>query len=239
MIVALLGTTISPYLFMWQSGHRIEELRAEPEGGDQALPLRRFPRPARRFKKRVERLDITIGMLLSQLVAFAIIVVTASTVGAHGARHIQDAAQAASALRPLAGRYAEVLFALGFVGSGMLAVRCVGAAALGIAGLTGKPWGFSRPFREAPFFYWLLVGRVLGGAVLSVLPVNLISLLVLVAVVNGVLGAPFVVVVMLIAGDRGIMGEQRNSRVVLGLGWATAALLAATALALLAATLPL
>ena len=238
MLVAILGTTISPYLFFWQSGHRIEELREEPAGGARAEPLPDQPVAVRRFKKRVERLDIVAGMVFSQLVAFSIIVVTAATVGAHGRVSVQSAAQAASALKPLAGRFAEELFALGFIGAGMLAVPVlVGAASLGIAGLTGRTWGFSRSFREAPLFYWLIVTGVLGGTLLTILPINLIQLLVLVAVVNGLLGAPFVVVVMLIAGDRRIMGAQRNILAVRVLGWATAALLGVSAVALVVATL--
>jgi NRAMP (natural resistance-associated macrophage protein)-like metal ion transporter len=238
MLVAILGTTISPYLFVWQTGHRVEEMREEKAGGPRAMPLQRYPRSVRHFKKRVERIDVAAGMVLSQVVAFAIIVVTASTIGAHGTVTIHDAAQAATALRPLAGRFAEALFALGFIGSGMLAVPVlIGSASLGIAGLSGRQWGFSRPLREAPLFYWLIAAGVLGGTLLSVLPINLFRLLVLVAVVNGLLGAPFVVVVMLIAGDRKIVGEQRNSRLILALGWATAALLGASAVALVAANL--
>ncbi|HMJ79592.1 MAG TPA: divalent metal cation transporter, partial [Candidatus Dormibacteraeota bacterium] len=114
MIVAILGTSISPYLFVWQTGHRVEELREEPVGGTKAAPLHSYPRSVRRFKKRVERIDVVTGMAFSQFVALAIVVVTAATVGAHGGVTIQNAAQAASALKPIAGHFAEALFALGF-----------------------------------------------------------------------------------------------------------------------------
>jgi NRAMP (natural resistance-associated macrophage protein)-like metal ion transporter len=238
MVVAILGTTISPYMLFWQSGHRIEEMREEPVGGDKAAPLKRRSRPAAQFKRRAALLDVIAGMAFSQIIALSIMIATANTLGAHHNTSIQSAAQAAAALRPVAGRYAELFFALGFIGSGMLAIPVlVGSASIGISGLLGKEWGFSRPFREAPFFYWLIIGGTLLGTVLSVLPINVISLLVLSAVVNGVLAPAFLVLLMLIGRDRRLIGsEVHMGRVLRWGGWLTAAVMGAAAVLFLVLT---
>ena len=231
MVVAILGTTISPYMLFWQSGHRVEEMREEPAGGKWALPLGRRGWRAANFKRRAALLDVVAGMAFSQTVAAAIMIATADTLGSHH-KTIASAAQAASALRPLAGRFAELLFALGFIGSGLLAIPVlVGSASIGIAGLLGKEWGFSRPFREAPFFYWLIVAGTLFGTTLSVLPINVISLLVICAVVNGLLAPAFLVLLMLIAADTQLAGGIRANRVLRFGGWLTVAVMGAAALA--------
>jgi len=233
LLVATLGTTISPYLFFWQSAHRLEEMRDEAVGGAKALPLRRRTPARARRKQGTSRLDVLTGMTFSNLVMFAIIVATAQTLHAHGKTNIQSAAQAAEALKPVAGHFASVLFALGFIGSGLLAVPVLaGAGSVGMAGLLGKEWGFSRSLREAPIFYGLVAVGTLGGTILSLLHVNAIKLLILVAVINGVAAAPFLVVVMLIAGSRRLMGDYANGRVAKVVGWATAALMAIAAIGL-------
>ena len=235
LLVAVLGTTISPYLFFWQSAHRLEEMRDEPEGGARAQPLRRQrPQRARR-KQSTSRLDVFTGMTFSNLVMFAIMVATAQTLHAHGKTSIQSAAQAAEALKPFAGHFASALFALGFIGSGLLAIPVLaGAGSVGMAGLLGKQWGFERSVRKAPVFYGLVALGTLGGTVLSLLHVNPIKLLVLVAVINGVAAAPFLVVVMRVSGNRRIMGDYVNGNAASILGWLTTALMAAAAIALLA-----
>lgn len=177
------------------------------------------------------RLDVFTGMTFSNLVMFAIIVATAQTLHAHGKTSIQSAAQAAQALTPFAGHFASALFALGFIGSGMLAIPVLaGAGSVGMAGLLGKQWGFERSIRKAPVFY----GLVALGTALSLLHVNPIKLLVFVAVINGVAAAPFLVVVMRISGSRRIMGDYVNGNTANILGWLTAALMAAAAISLLA-----
>jgi Mn2+/Fe2+ NRAMP family transporter len=235
LLVAVLGTTISPYLFFWQSAHRLEEMRDEPEGGAKAQPLgRQSPRRARR-KQSTSRLDVFTGMTFSNLVMFAIMVATAQTLNARHQTSIQSAAQAAEALKPVAGHFASALFALGFIGSGLLAVPVLaGAGSVGMAGLLGKKWGFERSVRKAPVFYGLVALGTLGGTVLSLLDVNPIKLLVFVAVINGVAAAPFLVVVMRVSGSRAIMGDYVNGTAARILGWLTAALMAAAAIALLA-----
>jgi Mn2+/Fe2+ NRAMP family transporter len=231
MVVAILGTTISPYMLFWQSGNRIEEMRDEPAGGDKAQPLRNRSWLAARFKRRSALADVVVGMTFSQIVAFAIVIATADTLGVHHTP-IASAAEAAGALRPFAGRFAEHIFALGFIGSGMLAIPVlVGSASIGISGLLGKQWGFSRSYREAPFFYWLIIGGTALGTVLSVLPINIISLLVICAVVNGLLAPAFIVLLMLIAGDPQLTSDMPLRRSVRFGGWLTAAVMGAAALA--------
>jgi Mn2+/Fe2+ NRAMP family transporter len=162
---------------------------------------------------------------------FAIIVVTATTL--HG-KTIRSAADAANALKPVAGHWSSVLFALGFIGTGMLAIPVLaGSGAAGMAGLLGKRWGFSRSVRKAPVFYGLVAVGTVGGTILSLLTSNPIHLLVLVAVINGIAAAPFLFVVMMIARDRAVMGDYRNGKVASVLGWLAFALMAAAALVML------
>src|ERR1035437_8185330 len=235
LLVAVLGTTISPYLFFWQSAHRLEEMRDAPEGGAKALTLKRQSPARAQRKQRTSRLDGFAGMTFSTLVMFAIIVATAQTLHTHNKTNIQSAAQAAEALKPFAGHFASALFALGFIGSGLLAIPVLaGSGSVGMAGLLGHEWGFSRSVRKAPVFYGLVALGTLGGTALSLLHVNPISLLVLVAVINGVAAAPFLVVVMRVSGNRRIMGDCVNGNAANILGWLTAALMAAAAIALLA-----
>ena len=235
LLVAVLGTTISPYLFFWQSMHRLEEMRDEPEGGSKPEPLPKREDEAAEKKQRRSRFDVFFGMAFSNIVMFAIMVTTAATLGKHGKHNIQSAADAASALKPVAGQFAEALFALGFIGSGMLAVPVLaGAGSAGMAGLLGKPTGFSRSPRKAPTFYGLVLLGTLGGAALSVFGINPIRLLVFVAVLNGVAAAPFLVLVMLISNDKKIMGDYVNGKLARVLGWGTAALMTAAAIILFA-----
>ena len=226
LLIGVLGTTISPYLFFWQSANRIEELRAEPEGGERPVTLDERSDAQARLKVKTSRLDVLFGMTLSNLVMFAIIVATGATLGADGGQKISSAADAAKALEPVAGSLASVVFALGFVGSGFLAVPVLaGSGSSAMAGLLNKRWGFSRSPRKAPVFYGLVVVATIGATLLSLLHVNPIALLVVVAVINGVLAAPFVAIVMLIADDERIMGDRRNGRLARTLGWLTFALM--------------
>ena len=235
LLVAILGTTISPYLFFWQSMHRLEEMRDEPEGGNRAQALPKREDAAAEKKQRHSRFDVFSGMAFSNIVMFAIIVTTAATLGQHGKHTIQSAAEAASALKPIAGQFATALFAIGFIGAGMLAIPVLaGAGSAGMAGLLGKATGFSRSPRKAPTFYGLVLVGTLGGTVLSLVGVNPIKLLVFVAVLNGVAAAPFLVLVMLISNDKTIMGDYINGKLARILGWTTTALMTAAAVILFA-----
>jgi NRAMP (natural resistance-associated macrophage protein)-like metal ion transporter len=230
LLVAVLGTTISPYLFFWQSAHRIEDLRDEPIRGRQAVPLDERPAGQARRKLRASRLDVLTGMLFSNLVMFSIIVATAGTLHAHGHHDLNSAADAAKALEPVAGRWAGVLFALGFIGSGMLAIPVLaGSGAAGLAGLLDKRSGFSRSPRQAPVFYGLVAVGTIGGTALTLTHVDPVQLLVVTAFINGVAAAPFLVLVMLISGDRKLMGANVNGRLATTVGWLTAALMAVAA----------
>ncbi len=233
LLVAVLGTTISPYLFFWQSGNRVEDMREEKVGGNQPRGLRRRDSLAASWKLGTSRADVFAGMFLSNIVMFAIITVTAATLGAHGGKDIASAADAAKALQPLAGSFAGELFAFGFIGSGMLAVPVLaGSASFGLSGLLGKRSGYSRSPRQAPLFYGLVLTGTLGGTALTLTHADPIHLLVLVALINGVAAAPFLVLVMLIARRRDLMGKYRNGKLANTLGWAAVAVMGAAAVAL-------
>jgi Mn2+/Fe2+ NRAMP family transporter len=235
LLVAVLGTTISPYLFFWQAMHRVEEMREEDLGGDHPIPLRRRGRHERKSKLLMSRLDVFSGMAFSNIVMFAIITATAATVARTHHFTIASAAQAAAALRPVAGQFGSAVFALGFIGSGMLAIPVLaGSGSCAFAGLVGKGAGFSQSLRRAPLFYGLVAVGTVGGMALSLLGVNPIKLLVLVAVINGIAAAPFLIVTMLISSDRSIMGEQVNGPLARFLGWTATLVMAVAAIALFA-----
>ena len=235
LLVAILGTTISPYLFFWQSMHRLEEMRDEPEGGSKPQQLSERSDKAAKKKERTSRFDVFSGMAFSNIVMFAIIVTTAATLDRPGTHNIESAAEAATALKPVAGQFASALFALGFIGAGMLAIPVLaGAGSAGMAGLLGKATGFSRSPRKAPTFYGLVLLGTLGGAALSLLGINPIRLLVFVAALNGVAAAPFLVLVMVISNDKKIMGDYTNGKLARTLGWTTTALMTAAAIILFA-----
>ena len=235
LLVAVLGTTISPYLFFWQTAHRVEELEAAPEGGDKAVSLKARTTADARQTLRHSRFDVFFGMGLSNLVMFAIVVSTASTIGKSGSQNIQSAADAARALRPVAGSLSSVLFAVGFIGTGFLAIPVLaGAASVGLAGMFNKEWGFSRSVRQAPLFYVLVAVGTAGGTTLSLIGVNPIRLLVIVAIINGVAAAPFLIALMLVSSNRRIMGEHRNGRLASIVGWLTVTLMTVAAVAMFA-----
>lgn len=233
LLVAILGTTISPYLFFWQSANRLEEMRDAPEGGALPATLKMRSRAQARLKQRTSRVDVFTGMAFSNIVMFSIIATAAETLHVHNITNIQSAAQAATSLKPFAGHFASVIFALGFIGSGLLAVPVLAASgSIGLSGLLGREWGFSKSVRQAPLFYILVGLGTIGGTALSLLNVNPIRLLVFVADINGVIAAPLLVFVLMISGSRSLMGEYVNGRTANVLGWFTFALMGAASLAL-------
>lgn len=235
LFVAILGTTISPYMFFWQSAQRVEEMRDEPQGGKKAVPLGKEGKARARRKERTSRQDVFTGMAFSNIVMYAIIATTAETLHVHHITNIQSAAQAATALKPFAGRFASAIFALGFIGSGLLAIPAlVASGSVGLSGLLGREWGFSESLRQAPVFYGLVAVGTLGGTALSLVHVNPIKLLVLVAIINGVIAAPMLVIVMRVSGSRTIMGKYVNGRLASALGWLTAVIMAGAAVAFFA-----
>ena len=221
-LVAVFGTTISPYLFFWQTDQEVEELHAHHE-----RPLRRNPGAAANLLAQLGW-DTGLGMALSGLVALAIMVATAATLHAHGITRIDSAAQAAAALAPIAGPFAFLLFALGIIGTGLLAVPVLaGSAAYAVA----ETWAWTasldaRP-DAAPAFYGVIAAATLAGLGLNFVPIDPMRALYLAAVLNGVLAAPLLAVIMLLVADRRVMGQLTPPRWLLALGWLTTAVMAA------------
>lgn len=233
-LLGILGTTISPYLFFWQASQEVEEERTL---GRRTLAARRG---ATAHELRDARLDVTTGMLFSNLVMYFIILATAATLHQAGQRDIESSRQAAEALRPLAGEAAYVLFALGLVGTGLLAIPILaGSASYAIAELFGWRSGLDLRPRQAHRFYLVLASAIVAGMALDVLDVNPIRMMVLSAVLNGVLAPPLLVLVMLVGANRRIMGPHVIGRALTLLGWLATAAMTVAAIAFLATLLPL
>jgi NRAMP (natural resistance-associated macrophage protein)-like metal ion transporter len=216
-LVAVLGTTISPYLFVWQSSQEAEDQRIDPQ---QKL-LKHDNAKTRQELSRI-RIDTMVGMGFSNVIAIAIIITTAATLHAHGVTDIQSSSQAAEALRPIAGPAAEIIFALGIIGTGLLAIPVLaGSAAYAIG--EGRKWpvGLSRKPKKAVAFYSVLALSVGLGVVLNLTPIDPIKALYWSAVINGVLAAPVMVMLMLLAGSRKVMGELTVRGWLYALGWAS------------------
>jgi Mn2+/Fe2+ NRAMP family transporter len=230
LLVAIMGTTISPYLIFWQSAHRVEELREGPNVRWRPEILGRLPAKKAILEERLSRTDVFAGAALSSVVMWSIMVATASTVGSRLGT-INTAGQAAAALAPVAGRFASAIFALGFIASGVLAVPVLaGSGAAGLAGLFKKEWGYSRSPKKAPVFYGLVAIGTLGGTAITLLGSNVFQLLVVVGLINGLAATPFLIVLMLVSSDPSIMGEHRNHLTASILGWTTAAIMSAAGL---------
>ncbi len=215
-VVAVFGTTISPYLFFWQASQEVEDLRADPH----AQALTQSPEQAPASFRRI-RLDTVIGMAFSNLVAFFIILTTAVTLNAHGITQIDTAAQAASALRPIAGDFAFVLFAVGIIGTGLLAVPVLaGSAAYAIAGAFQWKNSLEAQPVTAKKFYAIIALSTLIGVALCFTRLDPIKALYWSAVINGVISVPIMIVMMLMAARAEIMGKLVISRRLSVLGWA-------------------
>ncbi|MGY3442321.1 MULTISPECIES: NRAMP family divalent metal transporter [unclassified Bradyrhizobium] len=214
-IVAILGTTISPYLFFWQASQEAEEQRVDPN----KHPLIRRHYGAQREFSRI-RADTITGMAFSNLIALSIIVTAAATLHATGKTDIQTSAQAAEALRPIAGPFAEVIFALGIVGTGLLAIPVL-AGATAYAVSEGRRWpvGLARKPKEAIAFYSVLALSGGIGIALNFTPIDPISALYWSAVVNGVLAVPVMVLLMFMARHKEVMGRFVIGAWLYWLGW--------------------
>lgn len=214
-VVAVFGTTISPYLFFWQASQEVEEQRAAK--GEE--PLKAAPEQARSSLHRI-KVDSYVGMGFSNLVAFFIMLTAAVALHQHGVTDIQTSAQAAEALRPLAGKYAFWLFAAGIVGSGLLAVPILaGSAAYAVAEASGWPIGLGRQLRQARGFYMIVAVATLLGVALNFTPVDPIKALFLSAVINGVIAVPIMVVIMFMAARTDVMGHFVINFRLRILGW--------------------
>lgn len=228
-IVAVFGTTISPYLFFWQSAQEAEEVAVEPH----ERPLMSAPRQAPRQFRRIRR-DTLIGMAFSNLVALAIILATAATLNRQGITQIDTAAQAAEALRPIAGSFAFGLFALGIVGTGFLAVPVLaGSAAFAVAELFGWREGLQYRPEQAAGFYSIIVVATVMGVLIDWSPISPIRALFWSAVLNGVVAVPLMVAMMVVAHRQTVMGKFTERPLVLVFGWAATAVMAGAAVAML------
>lgn len=201
-LVAIFGTTISPYLFFWQAGQEVEEQHRR-----HIKPLHVSPRRAGAELRRI-RTDTLVGMGFSHLTALFIVIATAATLHANGVTDIASAADAALALRPIAGDFAFALFAVGIIGTGLLAVPILaGSAAYALSETFGWTEGLDRKPREAKAFYGAIAAATLGGIALNLIQIDPMRALYWAAVVNGLLAPPLMVVTMLIASNRVVMGD--------------------------------
>jgi NRAMP (natural resistance-associated macrophage protein)-like metal ion transporter len=228
VIVAVFGTTISPYLFFWQAAQEVEELNADPA----ATALVLDPAGARRHLRRI-KLDTYVGMGFSNLIALVIIVSCAATLHAHGVTDIATSAQAAEALRPLAGNAAFLLFSLGIIGTGMLAVPVLaGSAAYAVAETFEWKSGLDLKLLEAREFYGIIAFATLVGVGLDFTPIDPIKALFWSAVINGIIAVPIMIVMMLLADDPRVMGSFTVTRRLKALGWLATWTMAAAVVAM-------
>jgi NRAMP (natural resistance-associated macrophage protein)-like metal ion transporter len=215
-LVAVLGTTITPYLFFWQAALEVEQ--EEQEG--------RVTEEQRRGATREEiddmHLDVNFGMIFSNLVAFFIIVTTAATLGAHGFHQITSAQDAARALEPLAGRFASWLFAAGMIGTGLLAIPAfTGSSAYILSDAFGFREGLNEKLSQAPQFYGVLIVGMLVAMAMGVLRIDPIPALFWSAVINGVVAVPLLAAIVVLASSRKVMGQWVSSAPARAWGWGT------------------
>jgi NRAMP (natural resistance-associated macrophage protein)-like metal ion transporter len=223
MVVAVLGTTISPYLFFWQATQEVEDSWRRPE----ARELHHNAAYASEHLSRIKQ-DTFIGMGFSNFIALCIVIATAVTLNEHGITNIQTSAQAAEALRPVAGNFAFLLFSLGIVGTGLLAVPVLaGSAAYAVSELFGWKAGLSRGFHEARGFYLIIIAATGIGSVMGFFDVDPIKALVLSAIVNGVISVPIMVVMMMIGQSTKLMGRFTISLRHRFFGWSATVVMAA------------
>jgi Mn2+/Fe2+ NRAMP family transporter len=225
VVVGVFGTTISPYLFFWQASEEVEELRRRPN----ASPLLRDPASAPAELRRIGW-DTWSGMLYSDLTAWFIMLATAVTLNVAGITNIETAAQAASALRPLAGDFAFLLFGLGILGVGLIGVPVLaGSAAYAVAEAMGWREGLEHKARDARGFYSVIAVSVVAGLIIQYTPVSPMKALFWSAVINGVVAVPLMVVIILLVSRRSVMGALIPGRPVRILGWIATAVMGAAA----------
>ncbi len=237
MVVAIFGTTISPYMFFWQASLEVEEraLKKKNTNGKTALSNKTAlsKKSAEQNFFRIE-LDTMAGMVMSNLVGFFIIVTTAATLHAHGKTDIATAAQAAEALRPLAGPLAFFLFSAGIIGTGLLAVPVLaGSAGYAVAETLGWKGSLEMTARRAPRFYLIVAAATIAGLVAALTPLDPIRMLFWSAVVNGIVAVPLMVAMMLVVTSRKIMGKYFASPALSIFGWCATALMGLVVAALL------
>jgi NRAMP (natural resistance-associated macrophage protein)-like metal ion transporter len=231
-LVAILGTTISPYLFFWQASAEVDDMKAQ---GKIAESKRRTTNPQ---EIRRARFDIFVGMFLSQVVMYCIILTSASALHGHGKTDVQTAQQAAEALAPLAGQFASVLFAIGLIGTGLLAVPILsGSASYAVKEFVGfKGWLAVSP-RYQPTFYAVILLATALGVLMNFLDFSPIRALFISAVINGVIAAPLLLLIVLVGRDKGVMRRWVSGKLSVGLTGLTTAVMGAAAVAMIALAL--
>jgi NRAMP (natural resistance-associated macrophage protein)-like metal ion transporter len=230
LVVAILGTTISPYLFFWQSSEEAEEERIDPA----AHPLTEAPDEARGAFRRIE-IDTYLGMGLSNVIALFIIITTAATLHAHGITNVQTSEQAAQALRPIAGEFAYVIFALGILGTGLLAVPVLaGSAAYALAEAMQWRTGLDQRPADAKRFYATIVGGTLVGISINFVHIDPIKALFWTAVINGVVAVPLMIVMMIMTMQPKVMGDFTLPRPLWVMGWLSTAVMVVAVVAMFA-----
>jgi len=229
LLVAVLGTTISPYLFFWQASQEVEEMQRHRR---QRRPLNTLPRGGKGETRRIAA-DTSIGMIFSNAIAFFIMVTTAVTLHAQGVTNIETAADAANALRPIAGEFAFLMFAIGIIGTGLLAIPVLaGSAAYAVAELYGWPSSLEAKVPHAVGFYAIIAASTLIGFGITFTPLDPIRMLIWSAIINGVVAVPIMAMMMLIVTHK-MMGRFRASRRLAIAGGGATALMAATVIAMI------
>ena len=224
VVVGVFGTTISPYLFFWQASEEVEDMQARHARG-----LRRDRHEAGPELRRI-RWDTWAGMFYSDITAYFIILATAVTLHVVGITDINTAAEAATALRPLAGEWAYMLFALGILGVGMIGVPVLaGSAAYALSEAMGWKWGLERTATDARGFYGVIAVSVLLGLVIQYSPISPMKALFWSAVINGIVAVPLMVVIILLVSKKSVMGTFTVSRSLIVLGWIATAVMGAAA----------
>jgi NRAMP (natural resistance-associated macrophage protein)-like metal ion transporter len=226
-IVAVLGTTISPYLFFWQAASEVDEMRASGKRTEQER------RGVKKVELRAARTDILVGMFFSNAVMYSIMVTSAAVLHAHGKNGVASADQAAQALAPLAGQWAFVLFAVGMIGTGLLAMPILsGSAAYAVKDFLGLKGGLADRASYRPTFYLIMILSTAAGVAIDLLGINPIRALYVTAVINGLVAPPLLVLIVILGSSRQIMGSRVSGRLSKALTWATTAGMSAAALAL-------
>jgi NRAMP (natural resistance-associated macrophage protein)-like metal ion transporter len=228
VIVAVFGTTISPYLFFWQAAQEAEDVRADPN----ANALKLDPTGGRRHLRRI-KIDTYIGMGFSNLIALFIVISTAATLHAAGITDIQTSVQAAEALRPLAGEFTFIVFSLGIIGTGLLAVPVLaGSAAYAVSETFQWKGGIDSKLWEAREFYAIVALATIGGVALNFTKIDPIKALFWTAVINGVIAVPIMAVMMLLGANPEVMGTFTIRRRLQILGWLATLIMGAAVLAM-------
>src|ERR1700686_5025283 len=228
MVVAVLGTTISPYLFFWQASQEVEEMNQ----GKVRRPLRELTRGGLTELDRI-KLDTTVGMIFSNVIAFSIILTTAAVLNANGVTNINSATQAAEALKPLAGDFTFLLFALGIIGTGLLAIPVLaGSPAYGVSEAFGWHATLEAKAPDAAGFYTIIAAATVIGFGLGFTGIDAIHMLVWSAVLNGIVAVPIMVMMMVIVANSGLMGRFKAPARLIALGWIGTGLMALAVVAM-------